>query len=102
MATVTEIANMSSLETAQDLGKAGFDQKQAEALAKCFHDLSVMVSRQIAELGAEIRKQTEENRKETDRKVDEISKGIRNAILAMAGMIITSIGIMVALVIHLT
>ena len=53
---------MSSLKTAQELGKAGFDKEHADALAKCIHDYSISVSMQIAELGTEIRQQLEEHK----------------------------------------
>ena len=126
MATQREITNMSSLKTAQALGKAGFDKRQAEAIAECVHEYSVLVSRQIAELGDSIRKELAEHRKETNQQIAEIrkenagirkeiaeirketadlkadmSKDMRHLALALSGMMLTAIGVMVALVIKL-
>ena len=68
------IASMSSLKTAQALGEAGFEQKQASAIAECVHDYSVLVSKQIAGLRGELREQLAEHKKETDRQLAEIRK----------------------------
>ena len=65
------IASMSSLKTAQALGEAGFERKQASAIAECIHEYSVLVSKQIAGLRGELREQLAEHKRDTDRQLAE-------------------------------
>ena len=103
------IAGMSSLKTAQTLGKAGFEQKQAEAIAECIYEYSTLVASQIAELEdkllkqlAEYRQETDrkiaEHRQETDRQITEMRKDMRKLTLALVGMMITAVGVTTVLV----
>ena len=107
---------MSSLKTAQTLGKAGFEQKQAEAIAECIYEYSTLVASQIAELEDKLLKQLAEYRQETDRKITEhrqendrkiaeirkeisdARKDMRSLTLALIGMMITAVGVTAVLV----